>query len=107
MSRAGSTRTGGFGWKPEQEADWEWLTRRIGESPGRPIRFYLDVGELETVPQFGTGPSAREANRHLRDVLRAKGYAVHYAEFPGGHDFIWWRGTLADGLRALLAGQKP
>jgi enterochelin esterase family protein len=41
------------------------------------------------------------------DVLRAKGYDVHYTEVAGGHDYIWWRGTLADGLVTLLGRQEP
>jgi enterochelin esterase-like enzyme len=32
------------------------------------------------------------------DVLRAKGHEVFYQEFQGGHDYLSWRGTLADGL---------
>jgi hypothetical protein len=40
--------------------------------------------------------------RKGRTVLRARGYAVRYAEFCGGHHFLCWRGTLADGLLALL-----
>lgn len=42
------------------------------------------------------------SNRHLRDVLGLKGYEVHYAEFNGGHDYICWRGSFADGLLTLL-----
>ena len=46
-----------------------------------------------------------ESNRHMRDVLLAKGYEVHYREFIGGHDYLSWRGLLADGLIALI-GRK-
>jgi enterochelin esterase family protein len=38
----------------------------------------------------------------MRDVLRAKGYPVHYLEFSGGHGPMNWMGTLADGLLALF-----
>jgi enterochelin esterase family protein len=39
-----------------------------------------------------------------RDALRAKGYWVDYQEFNGGHECLNWRGTLAEGLIALLRG---
>jgi enterochelin esterase-like enzyme len=35
-------------------------------------------------------------------VSRPHSYAVHYTEVAGGHDYIWWRVTLADGLVTLL-----
>ena len=38
----------------------------------------------------------------MRDVLLAKGYEVHYQQFNSGHDYLNWRGTLADGLIALV-----
>jgi enterochelin esterase family protein len=40
--------------------------------------------------------------RYMRDVLRAKGYTVHYSEFSGGHNPMNWQGTLANGLLALF-----
>jgi hypothetical protein len=48
------------------------------------------------------GPSLLLANRHIRDILRLKGYEVHYAEFSGGHNALSWRGTFADALIALI-----
>jgi enterochelin esterase family protein len=41
-------------------------------------------------------------NRHLRDVLRAKGYDVTYREVGANHDWVHWRAMLADGLMTLL-----
>ena len=38
----------------------------------------------------------------VRDVLEAKGHAVTYREFTGGHDFVVWRNSVADGLLALV-----
>jgi len=66
-----------------------------------PLRFSLDVGALETAP-FERFASLYHANLHLRDVLQAKGYDVELRVFPGGHDYFWWRETVADGLVALL-----
>lgn len=75
--------------------------RPVAVPAGLPVRWYLDVGVLEDRLLAST--------RELRDDLRAKGYAVAYQEFPGGHDFFWWRETLADGLVALLGsdGVRP
>jgi len=94
------SQSGSFWWKPQDEEEHEWLTRQFVASPTLPLRFYMDVGLLENT--YDDGPSQRCANRHMRDVLRAKGYPLHYAEYSGGHDYVCWRGTLADGLLALM-----
>jgi enterochelin esterase family protein len=75
------------------------LVNEFRKSKRLPIAFYVAIGRFEgTASMLGT-------NRELRDVLLSKGYPVTYQEFNGGHDVIWWRGALADGLIALL-GQK-
>jgi enterochelin esterase-like enzyme len=81
-----------------------WLAKLFIQAPKLPIRFYMDVGVFEA-DFMGGGLGALEPNRHMRDVLLAKGYEVHYQQFIGGHDYINWRGTFADGLIALL-GKK-
>jgi enterochelin esterase family protein len=63
----------------------------------------MDAGVFE-VDQVGTGGMVLETSRHMRDVLLAKGYEVHYQQFVGGHDYLSWRGTFADGLVALIGG---
>jgi enterochelin esterase family protein len=96
------SQTGAFGWSPSAETEPEWLARQFVQQALLPLWFYLDVGDLETEPTEDNGPSQLTANRHLRDVLRAKGYPVQYAEYSGGHDYLNLQGTLANGLIALL-----
>ncbi|MCS7482657.1 alpha/beta hydrolase-fold protein [Umezawaea endophytica] len=91
----------GTGWGKDSEP--EWLTRQYADAPLLPLRFWLDVGTLETGPSpLSPGVDQRAATRHLRTVLRAKGYRVDYHEAPGGHDFATFRRSTVRGLRALL-----
>lgn len=69
--------------------------QEYAKRPKLPLRFYMEVGRLEsTGVQLAT-------NRHLRDVLKLKGYPVTYSEFDGWHDALPWRGSLANGLISL------
>lgn len=76
----------------------EGLIRRFTKSARVAVRFYLEAGLLEV----NETPSLLDSNRHLRDVLEAKGYEVTYSEFNGRHDAVCWRGSLSQGLTALL-----
>ncbi|MEU9335622.1 alpha/beta hydrolase-fold protein [Streptomyces sp. NPDC048290] len=88
-----------------RDGEPEWLTRQIAAEPGAPARtrFWIAAGTLETQPLPG-GTSLLTANRHLRDVLTARGHEVAYDEFPGAHEQAGWRRTFARGLRYLLGG---
>ena len=97
---------GSFNWKPEAEEEYKWLVRQLGASPRLPLQWYLSVGLLETRPSEGARPNLLLANRHLRDILQAKGYPVHYREFNGGHDLVWQLSILAEGLRVLLGSAR-
>jgi enterochelin esterase family protein len=95
------SQSGSFFWKPADDPEFEWLTRQIAAGPRTPARFYVEAGSLENGPKTG-GPSLLIANRHLRDVLTARGYEVMYREYSGDHQSVNWRGTLADGLQFFL-----
>jgi len=92
-------------------AEPNWVAKQFIASPKLPLRFYLDAGS-EEFDVSGDGRSILVTTRTLRDVLLAKGYEVHFQQFAGGHDYLSWRGTLADGLIALMgipsgSGQGP
>jgi enterochelin esterase family protein len=93
-------QSGSFWWKPDDDHEHEWLARQFVEGPLLPLEFYLSVGRQEASARIR--PNQLIASRHLRDVLRARGYPVHYQETNGRHDHQSWRSTLADGILALV-----
>lgn len=101
------SQSGSFWWRPGGDREHEWLTHQFVTAPKLPLRFYLEVGRLETHQTPGIGPTQVIANRHLRDVLQARDYSITYGENNGGHNFLSWRGTLSDGLIALLGHLQP
>lgn len=104
------SQSGAFWWAPDHYRDRDpttetnWMVKQFLSSPKLPVRFHLEAGTFEA-DLAGEGGDILESTRHLRDVLLAKGYFVHYLQFIGGHDGLSWRGTLADALIALF--EKP
>jgi enterochelin esterase family protein len=80
------------------------VARRAATSERQPVRIFLSAGLFER--EHGGADGILETNRHLRDVLTARGYDVTAREYAGGHDYFVWRGALADGLLALF-GRPP
>lgn len=76
----------------------EWLARHLAVEPPIPVQFYQEVGLLEIASIPNRDPSMLTANRHLRDVLLAKGNPVRYVEHFSGHEHVSWRATIADAL---------
>ncbi|GCE29112.1 hypothetical protein KDA_45960 [Dictyobacter alpinus] len=93
------SQSGSYWWGKDHpsEPQPEWLARQYVLKDKQAIRFYLEVGLLESLADMVT------TNRHMRNVLEAKGYHVDYSEFQGGHDYLCWRGSLSDGLISLTA----
>jgi enterochelin esterase family protein len=92
--------SGSFYWKPAAATEYEWLAGRVAASASRDVRWFLRAGNLETVVTPGNhGHYMVATNRHMRDVLRARGYDLDYAEFTGVHSDLNWQSALADGLR--------
>ena len=92
------------GWNGDatDSSPFGWLTRQFVTTQRLPIRFYLEAGLFE----INRPINLLAENRRMRDVLEAKGYSIVYSEFVGGHDYLNWRGSLADGLIALAGREK-
>jgi len=82
--------------RPTYPRDTGIMIEEFKQSARLPIRFYIEVG------RYDLGAGMLGSNRELRDVLQVKGYDVDYHEFDGGHEYVAWRGSLADGLISLL-----
>ena len=103
------SQSGSFGYYPgwdsgdsTDSSPFGWLIRQFVTTRKSPIRFYLEAGLFETAHPA----SILAENRRMRDVLEAKGYTIVYSEFAGGHEYLNWRGSLADGLIALAGREK-
>ena len=103
------SQSGGFRAREPGDEEPNATVRRYLAVPRRPIRFYLETGLYDNVPasnrplyEMVLDETNLMGNRHLRDVLLAKGYDVTYREVGATHNFVHWRAMLADGLMTLL-----
>jgi enterochelin esterase-like enzyme len=96
------SQSGWFRWSPEGDPEPHWLTRQLRAAPKIPVRFWLQVGNLEVAQLLDGGPSQLVANQYLRDILQAKGYVVSYHEYSGGHDASSLEFPLAQALTEIL-----
>jgi enterochelin esterase family protein len=96
-------QSGSFWFEPTgaDNAEPNWLAREFIRAPKLPLRFYIEAGIYEVDLQ-GRGGNILETSRDLRNVLLAKGYKVDYREFPGDHDYLNWRGAIADAMVSLF-----
>ena len=90
------SQSGAYWWKSGTPDDHEaeWFAHRLATGARQPVRWHVEVGLDEWVNV--------RPNRHVRDVLLARGYPLTYAEFAGGHDRLCWRERLGDALAGLF-----
>ena len=70
------------------------IQREILAAKSNALRFFLEVGAFE-------GLDMLLPTRHVRDLLKLRGFDVTYREYPGNHDYMRWQVSLADGLTAI------
>ena len=99
--------SGSFWWSPkaQTENDKHFVASEVIAMDKKAVRLFLSAGLFEN--SRGVGDGILETNRHLRDVLLAKGYDVTHQEYSAGHDYFAWRGIIADGLLSLFSIDKP
>jgi enterochelin esterase family protein len=95
-------QSGSFWWEDGRMID------EVARLPRADVRFRVSVGAAETDEEVDHGDglvqheSQLDSNRRMRDALVARGYAVSYAEFEGGHGVAAWRDDLPAGLTSLF-----
>jgi enterochelin esterase-like enzyme len=108
------SQSGYYSWDPDEDRNvdeealqFEWIIRQFATHPRLPLRFYLEVGLLERKHEFPDSPSLLQSNRHMRDVLVAKGYSIRYQEVASGHEYFAFAAALPDALLSLVGRNGP
>ena len=106
--------TGNFSWDPredqtvdKEDLEYEWIIRQYAASPRLPLRFAITAGLFDYGDELFARPSSLAANRHMRDILLAKGYTVSYREVAGANEVFTVAWTLPDELMFLLGTRAP
>jgi len=83
---------------PAISTEYGWLNRQVYQYQLSKTHFYLqaDLFEQDIVgnPLMMT--------RNLRDILRARGFAVSYQDLAGGHEYSNWKASFGEAIRQLL-----
>lgn len=93
------SESGSLWYKPadcEEPESACWISSQFKKIDKLPLKFYLNVGILEEKDNM------IGVNIKLKEVLQENGYEVKYEEFKGGHDYLCWGETLANGLISLV-----
>ncbi|MBH0095679.1 DUF3327 domain-containing protein [Psychrobacter sp. NZS113] len=100
--------SGSFWWKPEDQTadDKHFVASEVIKMDKAPVRFFLSAGVFETARGNSSSNGILGTNRHLRNVLLAKGYDTRYEEYGAGHDYFSWRGIIGDGLISLFPSKE-
>jgi enterochelin esterase family protein len=73
--------------------DPEWLTSQFRQTTRRPLRLYVETGQIEWL---------LAPNRRFAAMLADKGYVHSYNERPSGHNWATWEQGLEPGLIYLF-----
>lgn len=82
-----------FATDPDGFGDYGWLIEQFRDAEPTPARIHLQVGGLEG--------HMVTVNRHMRDVLMAKGCDVSWVETNDNHSWYSWQFSLLDGLSSV------
>lgn len=100
--------SGSYWWKPKDQTadDKHFVASEVIRMDKVPVRLFLSAGVFETARGDSSSNGILGTNRHLRDVLLAKGYDTRYEEYGAGHDYFSWRGIIGDGLISLFGSEE-
>ncbi len=97
------SHSGSFWWKNE------WLANHLNQMPASKRKFWLSVGDKEVASGVSHPPTGLRqevtqvtACERLATALIAKGHAVHYNLYEGGHEIRCWKEELPNALSWLL-----